>query len=96
MKKITYKLNEHDTESQTLYIDLPDCFDCAWLSTTCGNPTTDEDADDDAGELFNEQITEIIHSSEPEECTPEDYDYIMKWAEFWGILEYEAKEEAKK
>ena len=85
MKKITYKLNEHDAETQTLYIDLPECSGCAWISTTGGDPTTNEDAGDEAGEAFNEQIAEIIRTTEPEECTAEDYAYIMDWARIWGL-----------
>lgn len=40
MKKINYKLNEEEFETQTIYIELPDCFGCEWISTTCGDPTT--------------------------------------------------------
>lgn len=85
MKKIYYKLNGNDIETQTLYIDLPERFGCAWISTTGGDPTTNEDADDEAGEAFNEQIAEIIRTTEPEECTAEDYAYIMDWARIWGL-----------
>lgn len=85
MKKISYKLNENDFEAQTLYIDLPECFGCAWVSTTGEDPTTDEDAEGAEGEAFNGQIAEIIRTAEPEECTAEDYAYIMEWAKTWGI-----------
>lgn len=87
MKKIYYKLNENDIETQALYIDLPECFGCKWISTTGGDPTTDEDAEGVAGEAFNEQIAEIVRTAEAEECTAEDYDYIMGWAKTWGICE---------
>lgn len=85
MKKINYKLNEEEFETQTIYIELPDCFGCEWISTTCGDPTTNEDANDEAGDAFNEQIAEVIRTAELEECTAEDYAYIMGWAKTWGI-----------
>lgn len=85
MKKIYYKLNEESAETDTLYIDLPEYFGCAWISTTGGDPTTDEDAEGAEGEAFNEQIAEIIRTAEPEECTAEDYAYIIDRARIWGI-----------
>lgn len=91
MKKIYYKLNENDVETQTLYYDLPEYLNIGseWLSTTGGDAITYDDIDTcaEGEEELLERIEKMIEENKDkdvEPCTEEDYQYVLGWAKTWG------------
>ena len=78
MKKIYYELEPG--EWCEIYTELPECFGCDWIVAE-ELPYTSEDCESED----IESIEKMIENGHTEECTEKDYEYVMEWAEIWGI-----------
>lgn len=78
MKKIIIK---GENENRNLYFDFSDDFPMLGCELIEEPGFTDADADAE----WIEEMTELIASEPNEDCTDEDFEYVLRLVKAWGL-----------